>query len=87
MPKEVNGVSVKLQTINNSNKQDNVLKKTNVRNQQTHAGQSRADNYAHKDNDHVRLSKLKRAILSGRFRVNSTRVAEKLIQFEIQLSA
>lgn len=90
MTKVVNGVFVKLQSYNNSNKQDNVSNNTSARNRELNSSYSNAENHAdshvYEDNSHRHLNRLKQAIVAGRFTINSTRVAEKLIQFETQLS-
>lgn len=44
------------------------------------------ENKLDSDGYYKRLNKLRRAIGSGRFTINPTRVAEKLIQFETQLT-
>ena len=88
MPKEVNGVTVKLQAYNKSNKQDNVSK-TGSRSSNSNVNEtySIAEHPTYKDKNRRQLDRLKRAIGSGNFRINPAKVAEKLIQFEIQLSA
>ena len=86
MPKDVNRDSAKLHNLNRSNSQENISKKNNISTIKAKNNSLGADNRTDVDSNHKRLNNLKRAIGAGRFRINATRVAEKFIQFESQLS-
>ena len=86
MSKDVNRDSVKLRINNRSNSQDNISKNDNVSARTTKNNSFNADKKSYIDSSHKRLNRLRLAIGSGHFRINPTRVAEKFIQFERQLS-
>ena len=86
MSKDVNRDSVKLRTINRNNAQNNISKNENVSARLVNNKSAWSDNKNYVDNSQNRLNRLKHAIGSGRFRINSTKVAEKLILFETQLT-
>lgn len=92
MSKDVNRDSVNLHTFsksktNKSKAQNNISKKNNIStgNINNNFPGTDSDNFI--DSSHKRLTRLRHAIGTGRFKIDPTRVAEKLIQFEIQLSA
>lgn len=87
MSKDVNRDSVKLHASKRNNSRDyissiNDHNANNVKNKSL-----RVDCFVDTDTSYKRLNSLRRAIGAGRFIINPTRVAEKLIQFETQLSA
>lgn len=86
MSKDVNRDSVKLHKNKCSNSQDNISKNDNISAITAKKNSFSADNNSCIDSSYKRLNKLRHAIGSGRFRINSARVAEKFIQFESQLS-
>ena len=86
MSKDVNRDSVKLHTYNRNDSQNNISKNDNIRTIKAKNNALDADTNSHADSSHKRLNRLRRAIGAGRFIINPSRVAEKLIQFESQLS-
>ena len=86
MSKDVNRDPVKLRSSNRNDSQDSISKKNNVSTLKDRKNSSGSEQTTYIDENHKRLNKLKRAIGSGHFRIDSTRVAEKFIQFESQFS-
>lgn len=86
MTKDVNRDPVKLHGLKRSNSQENISKKNNISTLKSENNSFGTDNKIDVDSNHKRINKLRRAICSGRFKINPSRVAEKFIQFETQLS-
>lgn len=86
MSNDVSRDSVKLRCITSRNEQDNISKKNNLGSEKAGKHCLSAASKPYTDNSYNRLRKLKLAIISGRFKINAVRVAEKFIQFESQLS-
>lgn len=86
MSKDVNRDSVKLHTDTGNNSQDNISRNDNISAITKKNNSFSTDSKSYIDSSQKRLNRLRHAIGAGRFIINPSRVAEKLIKFETQLS-